>query len=327
MRFSLSRKVLCLDWDSRYLRMVVASGTGRGSIALQDAHAAMIPPSLNPDDPAALGAFIVQKLKRYNLSTRRVALDIPRERAVINALTLPPTPIDELPAAVRFQALKELPFPVDEAVIDFAVTRRESRNVITEVMLVAVRKEVVERVRDTCAAAGLTPVHVGLRPYSNAFSVVAAHRPGDKRILLVDVGPSLTEIDVIRGPSLIFSRSAHVAVPPIGGQVMIGEDSRVSSKRELDEIAASDDARDEAVDLLGVEIQRTIQAYRATEPSASIDEIVIAGGTGIESQLLSSVAAKFGTQCTLYNPASTLGVADAEAVKLRCWPCWAYTGA
>lgn len=317
MRFSLSRRILCLDWDSRYLRMVLASGAGRGAIALQDAHAAVIPPSLNLEDPAALGAFILQKLKRYNLSARRVAVDIPRERAVINALTLPPTPIDELPATVRFQALKELPFPVDEAVIDFAVTRRESRTVITEVMLVAVRKEVLERVRDTCAAAGLTPVHIGLRPYSNAFSVVAAHQPGEKRVLLVDVGPSLTEIDVIRGHSLIFSRSAHVAIPPLGGQVMIGEDSRVSAKRELDEIAASDDARDEAVDLLGVEIQRTIQAYRATEPSASIDEIVIAGGTGIESQLLTSVGAKFGAKCVLYNPAGALGVSDQEAVKLR----------
>jgi type IV pilus assembly protein PilM len=307
--------VLCLDWDRRALRMVVARNNG-GKMSLEDAHSHRIPPNIDIDDPKAMGDFLAQMMRRHHWRHKRVIVDVPRERAVINTITLPPTPMEELAAAVRFQAIKELPFPVDDAAIDFAVVASEGKTT-TEVLLAAVRMETLDKIRETCEAAGLTPARIGLRPYANVVSVQRSLNTPERRVLFVDVGPALTEIDIVRGGMLAFSRSANVSVPCAGGDVDY-QDSRVSSKAELEQVAAvSDEAVEEAEKALVVEITRTLQAYRATEPNATIDQILIAGGTGVEPQLVSAVKQRFGLRTDLFDPTRVLGLPAEEGVKLR----------
>ncbi len=314
----LPRKVLCLDWDRRYLRIVVARAGG-GTMQLEDAHAHRIPESISLTDTQAFGTFIAQMLRRHHIRSRTVVLHVPRDRAVINRLTLPPTPEDEVAAAVRFQAARELPFPLDEAEIDFVVLRRDEQQRATEVLLAAVRLETLEEIQALCQAAGLTPARIGLRPWSNLIAIQHLPELLDRRVLLIDVGPAQTEIDVIDGRVLAFSRAATVAVPPLGLDAG-GEDSSVSSVRVRTELELADEAYAEVVQELLVEITRTLQAYRATEGQATIDQIVIAGGTGIEPALIEAVVERFGLPTTLYDPTTALGVSSDDAVKLRSFP-------
>ncbi|MFN0135648.1 MAG: type IV pilus biogenesis protein PilM [Phycisphaerae bacterium] len=311
----MSGKVLSVDWDKRMLRFVVAR-VGRGSIKLDEAHAHRIPQGTDSEDPAAMGEFLKQTLARHRVNIKKVVVDVPRERAVINRLRLPPTPPSDLAAAVHFQALRELPFAMDEAVVDFAVMEREGPRNVTEVLLAAVRKETLKRVTDACVAAGLTPVRVGLRPYANLIAV--NHLPAmlDRRVLFVEIGATTTEIDVMRGQTLAFSRAATVSVPFAAGQ-LVTEDSRIMAKVELQETDLADQAEDAVVGELIVEMTRTLQAYRATESNAVIDQIVIAGGTGIEHALLQAVDERFGLPAILFDPTLTLGEKDTEATKLR----------
>lgn len=313
----LARKILCLDWDKRALRLVVAR-VGGGEMELEDAHAHRIPSSVDPEDPRAMGALIAQTLQRHRIKQSRVIVDVPRDRAVINRLTIPPTPSSELAAAVRFQALRELPFPLDEAQIDHVVTQRNEEHLAVEVLLAAVRLETLDRIRETCAAAGLTPARIGLRPYANMISVMHLPAMQDRWVLFVDVGPTMTEIDVIHGNTLAFSRAANVTVPFVGGDLLI-DDSRVSSKAELSELEFADSAESAAVNELLVEITRTLQAYRATDAEAVLDQIVIAGGTGIEHSLVEAADERFDLPATLFDPTVSLGVDEHEAPKLRAF--------
>ena len=254
----LARKVLCLDWDKRSLRIVVAR-VGAGEMQLDDAHAHRVPANVDPEDPQAMGTFIAQQLHRHRIRHGRVIVDVPRDKAVINRLTVPPTPRSELAAAVRFQAMRELPFPLDEAQIDYVVTATNEEGLATQVLLAAVRLETLDRLRETCEAAGLTPARIGLRPYANMVSVTHLPAMLDRRVLFVDVGPTMTEIDVMCGNTLAFSRAANVSVPFSGGE-LDAEDSRVSSKAALSGLELADSVRSTAVDELLVEITRTPRA-------------------------------------------------------------------
>ena len=60
---------------------------------------------------------------------------------------------------------------------------------------------------EACHAAGLTPARIGLRPYAILVSVAHLPSMADRRVLFVDVGPTMTEIDVINRGALCFSRS------------------------------------------------------------------------------------------------------------------------
>ena len=313
----LAKRVLCLDWDKRALRIVVAR-VGAGEMQLDDAHSHRVPTSVDPEDPEAMGALIAQQLQRHRIKHSRVIVDVPRDRAVINRLTVPPTPLGELAAAVRFQAMRELPFPIEEAQIDYVVTTTNDDNLATEVLLAAARREALDRLRETCRAAGLTPARIGLRPYANMVSVMHLPAMNDRRVLFVDVGPTTTEIDVMCGNLLAFSRAANVSVPFHGGE-LDGDDSRVSSKAELAGLELADSVSSTAVDELLVEITRTLQAYRATATDATIDQIVIAGATGIESSLVEAADERFDLPATLFDPTSTLGVSEEDAPKLRAF--------
>lgn len=308
----LSRKVLCVDWDRRSVRLVVAR-VGRGVVSLQDAHSHLVPPELDVDDPQAMGALLADLLKRHQCNQRHIIVDVPRDKAVINRLTLPPTPMDELAAAVQFQAMRELPFTLEQAAIDFVVTQRNEAGWATEVLLAAVRNEVLDRLRDTCKAAGLTPVRIGLRPYANLVSVRQLPGLADQRIVFVDVGPAMTEIDVIRGSVVAFSRAANVALPRLRPDYAPAPDAAPGPEAS----EGGEDAVAAAVRDLEVEITRTLQAYRAAEPNAAIDRIVIAGGTGLEQPLLEAVDKRFGLPCTMFDPTEALGLDAADGRKLR----------
>ena len=264
-----------------------------------------------------MGEFIRSTLRRHGLHYKSVVVDVPRERAVINRLTLPPTPAAEVAAAVRFQALKELPFPLDSAAVDFVVMGRDANGLATEVLLAAVTTETLDRVRLTCEAAGLTPARIGLRPYANLISVRWMKGAPAQRVLFVDVGPSATEIDVMCGDALSFARSANVTVPLPPGDTAGREDSRVITIAEITDLASSDEALEAAVGELLVETTRTLQAYRAMDTEAHVDEVVVAGGTGVETQLADRLHRRLALPVTLFDPTEALRVDAAEAPKLR----------
>lgn len=313
----LPRKVLCLDWDKRSLRMLVAK-IGRGDIALEDAHSVRLPANVDTENAESLGEFIKRSLERRNLSHRRVIVDVPRDKVVINRLTLPPTPMNEVAAAVRFQAMKELPFPLDDAEIDYAIFEVDDRKQVTQVLLAAVRRDALEHIKRTCAAAGLAPARIGLRPWANMVAVRHLPATRDQAVMLVDVGPTMTEIDVVRDELLAFSRSANVGVPFQFGELVM-EDSRVSSKAELTERELSDEFEAGAVRDLLLEITRTMQAYRAGEADGSIDQIIIAGGTGIETGLLDAVESRFDLPTNFFDPTPVLESPERDSTKLRAF--------
>ncbi len=309
-------KVLCLDWDKRSLRLVVAR-VGGGKTVLEDAHSHRLPNTVDADDPQAMGEYIRQMMRRHRLHHKRALVDVPREKAVIHRLTLPPTPTDEVAAAVRFQAMKELPFSVDSAAIDYVVMERNESGQATEVLLAAVTRETLDNIRATCEAAGLAPSRIGLRPYANLVSVQRVHEVTGRRLLFIDVGPGATEIDVIHDDTLAFARSANVNVPLPGGEGGAPEDSRTITLADISDLDASDEAIEAAAEELVVEVMRTLQAYRVTEPEGTIDMVLVAGGTGIESHLADALHRRLGYPVEMFDPTTALGVDPVDAPKLR----------
>ena len=85
---------------------------------------------------------------------------------------------------------------------------------MADVLVAAIRHDALSRYEATLSAAGLKLDRIGLRPYANKFAVSSLLRHAmPERVLLIDVGPTLTEINVFRDSFLAFSRAASVAVP------------------------------------------------------------------------------------------------------------------
>ncbi len=297
------RKVLALDWDRESIRIVHTSTSRKGPRGVRGVFVP-VTEGVDIDDPEALGQFIGRALKQRRIRTRRAIVSIPRDQAVLHMLSLPNVPPDEMPSVVHFQITKELPFALEEAKIDFATFPAEAEAENVDVLVAAVRNDVLEHYQQVCQNAGLQLERVGLRPFAN--TVAALYGREDEQtgcLLLVDVGPTLTEIDLIRQGRLSFSRAASVNVPILPA---VRSQGSLEGEGGPVMIAPTDTEQEEAVESLMVEVNRTIEAYRVTDPGAEIGSVVIGGSCGIEDRLCREIEERFGAPARLYNPGETI---------------------
>ncbi|MCP4590531.1 MAG: pilus assembly protein PilM [bacterium] len=313
----VERQLVSVDWDVRTVRVVSFTMRSKSGVRVKRVMSVAIPAEADPGDPAVIGRLLRQALDREGIRATRMVVDVPRDQAVLNTLSLPTVAEDDLPAMVEFQIAKELPFPLADAITDFAVPEDPGESGRQDVLVAAVRHEVLDYYRQTAEVAGLKLERIGLRPYANKVAVSELLGPAQhERVLFVDVGPALTEIDVIRDGRLAFSRAASVVVPepssaepppppssPSGGNILDLNGGGLT----LSPGEAAPAELSPVVQSLLREVALTIEAYRAGDPGADMSHVVVGGDTGVEDDLLEAIRQRFAIGGERYNPTANFG--------------------
>ena len=207
------KTVVGLDIEPGY----VAAVEGRsGQIAVERAASAPLAPGVVRDgevvDVDTL-ADVLRKLFAEHKLGKRVRLGVANQRIVMRTLDLPPLTDDkEIASAVRFQAQEHIPMPLDQAVLEHhslgVVETAEGPR--TRVVLVAARRDMIERLLEATRRAGLRPQGIDL----SAFAMIRAlHRPGTEgRTLYMSVG-GMTNLAVARRPRRACSRASSPTAP------------------------------------------------------------------------------------------------------------------
>jgi type IV pilus assembly protein PilM len=210
-----TKTLVGLDIDATGI--VAASVVVNGRVRVERVAFAPLEPGIIRDGEVADVDGLTEALKtlyRENKGLdKRVRVGLANQKIVVRVVDLPYLEdAKELEAAVRFQAQDQLPMPLEHAVLDHqplavvndAAGRRQ------RVLLVAARREMVERVLAAPRAAGLKPEGVDL----SAFATVRAlHRagPDDELVLYLAIG-GLTNLAVARGTECTFARASGSGV-------------------------------------------------------------------------------------------------------------------
>jgi hypothetical protein len=112
-----------------------------------------------------------------------------------------------------------------------------------------------------------------------------------ERCALVHLTADETEIDVIAGQALAFSRSALGKVP----------DAQKATEEELAEASAG----------VVTEVVRSLQSYQSVEGGGQVDRVYLAGGTGLEARVAKGLSERLGVRCLPLNPAETMRLGGA----------------
>ena len=297
------RRFAAVDCDGRHIRVVYAERSRRSARVLKTS-AMAIPPGTDLADPRQLGILLGQALRDMRLPGVGLLMNVTRAEAVLKPVSLPlGASQNEVAGMVAFQVEKELPFRAEEAIIDFTIESHYDADAGpfdseaskgTDVLVGAVRLPVVDHYRRIAEAAGSRLLRLGLRPYANVRCLKAC-KPGGphETMLLLHIGAEETEIDLLVGGSLMFSRSAAVKIPPADAQ------SGVIAK---------------SLHAVAMEVRRSVQSYLAVEREFKIDKIIIAGGTGVEAAAADELSAVLEAPCELLKAAPGAGFGDvAEA--------------
>jgi type IV pilus assembly protein PilM len=198
------------------------------------------------NDVPALADALSDLFKASKLE-RRVRIGIANQRIMMRRLELPPlTDAAEIQQAVLFQAQDEIPMPLESVVLDYHSLgiSEGPQGPRLQVLVVAARKDMVERIIQAARLAGLQPEGVDLA----AFGMIRALRPantGDgEQILYLEIG-GLTNLAISRGSICEFTRVITWGVEQIAGDVASRCEIPLDEARRLlvtTALGAADDA-------------------------------------------------------------------------------------
>jgi type IV pilus assembly protein PilM len=181
-----------------------------GSITVKRGAVAQLRPGALRDGEVVDAAELAQTLKTLfeeNDLPRHVRIGIAHQRIVVRTLDLPRLDDEKaLAAAVKVEAPDHIPMPIGEAVIDWrSLGHVESpAGPRTRVVVVAVRREMVERLVGVAREAGLTVAGIDL----SAFGMVRALGGVDRGARLYVNVAGLTNVAVANASGCLFTRAA-----------------------------------------------------------------------------------------------------------------------
>jgi type IV pilus assembly protein PilM len=203
-----SKPIVGLDIEPSAI--AAAQVSVNGSISIDRAAVVDLEPGIVRDgevtDVEGLAAALRTLYRENKGLDKRVRIGIANAKIVVRTLELPPiSDRKELETAVRFQAQDQIPMPLDAAVLDFhpldIVDNGDGPR--QRVLLVAARRDMVDKVLAAARAAGLRPEGIDLA----AFAMIRAlHRPGpEEPVMYLSIG-GLTNLAVAIGPRCLFTR-------------------------------------------------------------------------------------------------------------------------
>jgi type IV pilus assembly protein PilM len=287
--------VVGLDLDPSHI--AAAEVVANGTVHVKRGAVKNLRPGILRDgeigDAAALTEALKEMWAEHKLP-ERVRLGLANQRIVVRTLDLPPLDDEKaLAAAVRVEAPDHIPIPMDEAILDFQSLGRVDTpdGPRTRVVVVAVRREMVERYTDAVRAAGLRVEGIDL----SAFALVRAlsRDTSGAGLLYINVS-GLTNVAVASNGHVLFTRAAA------GGlEAMI---HALSTRRSLtlehaaqwllhvglttpleevegeaEVVAAARAVLEEGVHQLADTVRNSLNFYRMQESAETVASAVLAG--------------------------------------------------
>lgn len=199
--------------------------------------------------------------KSKRLSRENIVLGIPRQDAVIRHLDLPAEVADNLKQVVEYQVQSFEPTEEERSCYDFAVLRSPKNSKRLIVLLVMIKKTVLEAHLDRLRELGIKPVAVtcGSLGLINLFANNRKDLEG-KIYLVADLTPSGVELCAIRNGRLAYTRHSGKSEGTPWKQVLLGEVDLAAGKIGLgpqdaiEQIVLAGESAEAAREELGEEI-------------------------------------------------------------------------
>ena len=289
------KTIVGLEMDPSHL--AAAQVDVKGGVSVAKGAVAELRPGILRDgevaDPVALTEEL-RKLFADNDLPTTVRLGVANQRIIVRTLDVPvvddPKALEE---AVRAAAPDHIPVPMDEAVLDFQPlgevdTPDGPRN---RVVIVAVRREMIDRLVASATEAGLTIAGIDL----SAFAMVRALRAtGTEHAVLYINLAGLTNVAVANDSGCLFTRAATGGLDTIvqglsDRRGLTLEHARgwlqhVGLETPLDEVegdaqlvAAVRQALEEGVHQVADSVRNSLNFYRMQDSAESVDRAVLTG--------------------------------------------------
>ncbi len=324
MLFRKSKNLVGLDIGSSAVKLVELKDAKGGGYRLVKTGIEPLSPEAIVDGAIMDASLVVDTVNRVisslNVRNNDFATSLSGHSVIIKKISLPTMSSEELAESIRWEAEQYVPFDINDVNLDYVVL--EPGGETMDVLLVAVKKDKIGDYTSVITQAGKTPALVDVDAFAvqNAYEVNYPVEPG-RVVALVNIGASVTNVNVLSGANTIFWRDISFGgnqyTDAIQKQLSLGfeqadtlKKGEASGEHSLQEIlpilrSVSDD--------LAQELQKTFDFFGATTSTEKIDQLFIAGGCSRIVNLDRQLKDRFGMPVEIMNPFRQIDVSDSAA--------------
>lgn len=326
-----SKAIVGLDMGSRYLKAVRLKETRTG-YELDLFEMLQVPPDLIVEgsviDAPRLTASLKELINKARIKNSNAVIALSGHSSVIiKRISLPEMPEEELSESIKFEAEQYVPFDIEDVNLDFQILGPKGEPGQMDVVLVAVKKDIISEYVNVVKEAGLHPVIMDINAFAleNMYDINYEVEP-DVNIALLNIGASIINMNIIRGGVSIFTRDT-----PIGSSLLTDalqkefslnyeEAERLKRGEALEKVTAEDalpvmiNASEDIVS----ELARSLEYFRTTSLQPDIKEVVLSGGCALIKGFPELLTEKLGITVSAAEPFRNIQISkklDAEHIK------------
>jgi type IV pilus assembly protein PilM len=291
-----------------------------------------LPPQTIVDGNVMNSGAVVDALtnlwKSRRVKQREIALSISGHSVIIKKIPVPTMTPDELEEQIHWEAEQHIPFDINDVEIDYEVlTRREDQGQM-DILLVAAKKDDINEYTQVAREARLNPLVVDIDAFAlqNAYEQNYGVDPNET-VALLNVGASLTTINIIQGGVTMFTRDmasgGNGITEEIQKQLGVSFEEAEAYKTGGVGGQTTDVIPEEVhgiirqvVESLAGEIQRSLDFYLATSAGGDVDRIFVVGGTARLRALVQAIEERARVPVDFLDPFKRVAV-DERGVDVN----------
>ncbi|MBI5892507.1 MAG: type IV pilus assembly protein PilM [Deltaproteobacteria bacterium] len=313
--FKKKKDVIGLDIGSNSIKLVQLAETKKG-YRLVKAGIVQLPPEAIVDgsiiDSMTVTTAVKELFGQQNIKVKDAVSALAGNSVIIKKVSLSAMTEDELAESIQWEAEQYIPFPIADVNIDFQIlgTDTEGRGQM-DVMLVAVKKDMINDYTNVIKEAGLNPVVIDVdsfaleNMYEANYSVVPA-----ENISIVNIGAGVMSINILKGGVTAFTRAITM-----GGNLFTEEMQKLLNISFKDaetlkisgvvgdiHISAAQPVIEKVCGNISLEIKRSIDFYLGGMPGEYITKIYLSGGCSKVTGLSNIIQERTGLSVEMINP-------------------------
>ncbi len=276
-------------------------------------------------NPEAVGDALERAINLANTQSTAAAFAIPTSMVITKTIEMDADMTDdEREVQIRMDAEQYIPFPLDEASLDFEVLSERLANPNrVNVLLVATRLENIEARSEVLELANLTAKIADVESFAieNAYQVFSDTLPmGVNTVGILDIGHTMTTLSVMQNNKVIYTREQVFGGKQLTQEIQnryglsFEEAGRAKKSRSLPD-DYDVEVLEPYLDAVVQQAARSLQFFFSSSQFNEIDHILLAGGNANIPGLAKLLQQKLGYRVTIANPFLQMGFSPQIDIK------------
>ena len=260
----------------------------------------------------AVSNAISNIFNEHKIKTTQVAAGVNGHSVIVKNIVLPQMSDGELQESFAWHAEEHIPFDISDVNLDYHVMDRSGDAI--HVLMAACKRDKVANLKQTIQLAGKQPTIIDVDAFAlqNCYELNYDPQLGQV-VALLNIGASTTNINILNGVRSVFTRDATFGgnqyTSLLQKELGLTFDQAESVKRGMPlpegaEVRDVGPIMDTVSDILALEIQKTMDFYRATveDGDSAVQKILVSGGGSKLTGLADFLAGRFEVSVEMFDP-------------------------